>query len=108
MSDTLRSSRDVIIRTADKKAAVRFYQDVLNLKVTMRNDRVVGFETGAIQLFVEGGEPLPAVLDFLVSDVQKTKRRLVAAGCTVIEENAAIPRCYIRDPFGLLFNLGQA
>jgi catechol 2,3-dioxygenase-like lactoylglutathione lyase family enzyme len=107
MGESLRSSRDVIIRTADMNAAVDFYEHILGLAVTMRSDAVVGFETGAIQLFVEGGEPLPAVLDFLVPDIQEAKQRLVAAGCAVIEENPAVPRCYVRDPFGLLFNLGQ-
>jgi hypothetical protein len=47
------------------------------------------------------------VLDFLVHDVQATKAALVAAGCTIVEENPSIPRCYLRDPFGLLFNLGR-
>ena len=107
MSDNLRSSRDVIIRTPDLSAASEFYQNVLGLSVTMRGDKIIGFETGAIQLFVESGEPLPAVLDFLVSDIEATKRRLLAAGCSIIEENPAVPRCYVRDPFGLLFNLGQ-
>jgi len=26
----------------------------------------------------------------------------------VLEEDAAVPRCYLRDPFGLVFNLGLA
>jgi hypothetical protein len=28
--------------------------------------------------------------------------------CSVQEENDSIPRCYIRDPFGVVFNIGQA
>jgi catechol 2,3-dioxygenase-like lactoylglutathione lyase family enzyme len=107
MSDTVRSSRDVIIRTPDLRAAFAFYRDVLGLALTMSNDKMIGLETGAIQLFVESGEPLPAVLDFLVPDIDATKTKLVAAGCTIIEENPSVPRCYVRDPFGLLFNLGQ-
>jgi predicted enzyme related to lactoylglutathione lyase len=48
------------------------------------------------------------VIEFLVPDVEAEKRRLIAAGCTVQEENASIPRCYIRDPYGVVFNIGQA
>jgi len=107
MTQLVRSSRDVIVRTPDVKAAAEFYGKVLGLAVTQRIGDIVGFETGALQLFVEQGDPLPAVLDFLVKDVQATKAALVAAGCTIIEENPDIPRCYVRDPFGLLFNLGE-
>jgi len=43
-----------------------------------------------------------------VLDIHAAKRRLIDAGCTIQEENPDIPRCYIRDPFGLVFNLAQA
>jgi catechol 2,3-dioxygenase-like lactoylglutathione lyase family enzyme len=107
MSQLVRSTRDVIVRTPDVKAATEFYQNVLGLAVTQRAGEIVGFETGTLQLFVEPGAALPVVLDFLVEDVQATKAVLVAAGCVIIEENPSIPRCYVRDPFGLLFNLGE-
>jgi len=42
-----------------------------------------------------------------VPDIKTAKQQLVAAGCTVIEENPTVPRCYIRDPFGLVFNIEQ-
>jgi len=29
-------------------------------------------------------------------------------GCTVIEESPEIPRCYIKDPYGMIFNVGQS
>jgi catechol 2,3-dioxygenase-like lactoylglutathione lyase family enzyme len=107
MSELVRSTRDVIVRTPDAKAAAEFYQKVLGLAVTQRAGDIVGFETGTLQLFVEQGDALPVVLDFLVQDVQATKAVLVAAGCVIVEENPNIPRCYMRDPFGLLFNLGE-
>lgn len=107
MSELIRSTRDVIIRTPDAKAAAAFYQQVLGLAVTQRVGHIVGFETGALRLFVEQGDALPTVLDFLVQDVQATKAVLVAAGCLIVEENPSIPRCYMRDPFGLTFNLGK-
>jgi catechol 2,3-dioxygenase-like lactoylglutathione lyase family enzyme len=107
MDDRVRSSRDVIVRTPDLKAAAEFYQKVMGLTVTQRTGNIIGFETGALQLFVEQGNALPVVLDFLVRDVQATKAVLVAAGCSIVEENPNVPRCYVRDPFGLLFNLGE-
>ena len=68
----------------------------------------MGFETGSFCLYVEKGTQHGPVFDFLVADVQAEKHRLVAAGCVVLEESTAIPRCYLRDPHGVVFNLGQA
>ena len=108
MASTVVSSRDVIIRTEAFTDAVNFYRSILGFKVANPGDPIVGFETGSIRLYVEQGKPHGPVFDFLVADVQATKQRLIAAGCTVVEENPAVPRCYLRDPFGLVFNLGKA
>src|SRR5713226_5083958 len=77
-------------------------------KAPVSKPTIVGFETGAFCLYVERGKEHGPVFDFLVPDIQKAKRQLVAAGCTVIEENPKIPRCYIRDPYGMIFNLEQS
>jgi len=68
----------------------------------------MGFETGAFCLYVEQGREHGPVFEFLVPDVEAAKRRLVDAGCLVVEEDAAIPRCYMRDPYGVVFNIGRA
>lgn len=36
------------------------------------------------------------------------KRSLLSAGCTVREEDPSVPRCYIRDPHGLVFNIEES
>jgi predicted enzyme related to lactoylglutathione lyase len=108
MKNKFRASRDVIIRTDAWDKAVKFYGSVLGLAVTHRSKTLMGFETGSFCLYVEKGKPHGPVFDFLVPDIQAAKRALVAAGCSVVEENPSVPRCYIADPFGLVFNLGQA
>ncbi len=108
MKKTFRSTRDVIIRTEDWAKATKFYKSVLGLAVTHRSKTLMGFETGAFCLYVEKGEEHGPVFEFLVPDVQAAKRKLVAAGCTVVEEDPSVPRCYIRDPYGVVFNIGQA
>jgi predicted enzyme related to lactoylglutathione lyase len=101
------STRDIIIHTAEFDEAVRFYRDVLGLATTMNSEKLVGFETGAFQLFVDGRSPLRTgpVFEFCVADVGATKKKLLAAGCELVSEDASIPRCYIKDPHGLMFNL---
>ena len=104
----IRSSRDVIIRTRDWPEALRFYETVLGFPLFMREATLAGFDTGSIRLYVEAGDPHGPVFDLLVADVAATRDRLLAAGCTLLEEDPAVPRCYLRDPFGLTFNLGRA
>src|SRR5277367_1669418 len=104
----LHPSRDVIIRTEAWEQATRFYETTLRLPVAHRNPNLIGFEMGAFRLYVERGPGHGPVFEFLVSDVQAAKSRLIAAGCTVEEEDPSVPRCYLRDPFGLVFNIGVA
>jgi catechol 2,3-dioxygenase-like lactoylglutathione lyase family enzyme len=97
----------VILRTARWKQAREFYERVLGLKVAAETGTIFRVDAGAIRLFVEEGDPHGPVFDFLVPDVQAAKSHLLAAGCVLVEENPSIPRCYLRDPFGLVFNLGR-
>ena len=109
MVDSFHSTRDVIIRTETFDEAVRFYETVLGLPVTLRKEGLVGFETGSFQLFVESGTSSHgAVFEMRVPDVAAAKKSLTSSGCVVIEENSRVPRCYMRDPFGLVFNLERA
>jgi predicted enzyme related to lactoylglutathione lyase len=108
MFDTFKASRDIIVRTENWSEALKFYGSVLGLPITEKGETIVGFETGSFCLYVEQGKEHGPVFDFLVPDIEAAKRQLIAAGCTVIEENPKIPRCYIRDPYGLIFNVGQS
>jgi len=107
MIQSFKSSRDIIIRTQHWQEAIQFYSSILGLPITHRYPRIVGFESGSFSLFVEKGNEHGPVFEFLVQNVQATKQALIAAGCVVIEEDPAVPRCYIRDPYGLVFNIAQ-
>ena len=100
------ASRDVIIRTKAWIEAVKYYESVLGLTVTHRGKNVVGLEAGGLCLYVENGEQQGPVLELLVSDVAAAKARLLSAGCSLVEEDASVPRCYVRDPYGLTYNIG--
>ncbi|HUA80133.1 MAG TPA: VOC family protein [Dyella sp.] len=106
MTASMHSSRDIIIRTDDWAAAIAFYTSTLGFEAVHRDENMVGFETGSFRLYVEKGQAHGPVFDFLVPDVQAAKEALLASGCMLIEEDASVPRCYLRDPFGVTFNLG--
>lgn len=40
-----------------------------------------------------------------VDNVEETKVRLVKNGCEIIKDEPGFPRCYVKDPFGLIYNL---
>jgi predicted enzyme related to lactoylglutathione lyase len=105
---TIKATRDLLIQIDDLKVATAFYEETLGLSVFMRSPGMTGLEAGALRLFLEEGAPLGPIPEFLTPDVAALRDRLVAAGCAVVEENPAIPRCYIRDPYGMVFNLGPA
>lgn len=103
-----RSTRDVILQTASWNEARSFYSHVLGLPIAHEDADLVGFESGAFRLYVEPGALPGPVFEFLVPDVDAAKARLVAAGCEVCDEDPQLPRCYLRDPFGLVFNIGAS
>jgi catechol 2,3-dioxygenase-like lactoylglutathione lyase family enzyme len=108
VANPFQSSREVIIRTEAWAEATTFYGSVLGLPVVHQSENMIGFETGEFCLYVEKGKEHGPVFEFLVPDVQAAKRLLLSAGCTVQEEDDSVPRCYIRDPYGVVFNIGQA
>jgi len=99
------STRDVIIRTNRLESAKAFYQNVMGFELFEQTERLLGFETGSFRLFVEAGSAHGAVFDFVVDDISDAKMQLVEHGCSVEEENPSVPRLYLRDPFGLVFNI---
>jgi len=108
MNLKFQSTRDVIVSTDAFAEATRFYGSVLGLPLTDHGESLKAFETGAFCLYVENGPRHGPVFELLVADVQAAKLQMVAAGCTVVEEDPGVPHCYVRDPFGVVFNLGRA
>ncbi|SEB82274.1 VOC family protein [Terriglobus roseus] len=99
------TTRDILLQTPHLQQATDFYRDVLGLEVFLTTPGMVGMEAGSFRLFLEDAEPLGPVLEFLTDDFDTTRRDLLDHGCTLIVEDPEIPRCYLRDPFGLIFNL---
>jgi hypothetical protein len=58
-----------------------------------------------INLFIERGPALGPVLEVTVDSVEEAKARLAKNGCQVVKDEPEFPRCYVRDPFGLIYNL---
>ncbi len=66
---------------------------------------MIGLHGKHINLFIVPGPPLGPVLEVTVDDVEKAKAQLVRNGCEIVKDEPDFPRCYIRDPYGLIYNL---
>jgi predicted enzyme related to lactoylglutathione lyase len=105
MNDRQLSSRDILIQTEDIDTACSFYEQQFGLTSFMRQPDLIGLEAGAFRLFLERAQAYGPVFEFFVDNLEDAKARLVASGCRVEAEDPSIPKCYIRDPFGLTFNI---
>jgi predicted enzyme related to lactoylglutathione lyase len=100
-----RFGADILIQAQDPEEAARFYVNHLGFEVTDANPKMIGLHGEHINLFIEPGPSLGPVLEVTVGNVAEMKQRLVEQGCEVVKDEPNFPRCYIRDPFGLIYNL---
>jgi len=103
----VRATSDVMLRTQDVAAAKSYYADVLGFPIVVDVEKLLGFDLGGFVLYFEHGADNGAVFEFQVPDVAEARERLLAQGCVLLEEDPKIPRCYLRDRFGLIFNVTQ-
>jgi catechol 2,3-dioxygenase-like lactoylglutathione lyase family enzyme len=101
----VKATKEVIFRAPDLRSVKHYYFERLGLPIVLEKSDMIGFTAGALNLYFERGEPNGAVFELTVDDVAQTKAKLIAAGCEILEENPAIPRIYVRDPFGVVFNI---
>jgi hypothetical protein len=96
---------DILIQAPDHKIAAFFYVEQLGFEITGETPHLVSLHGEHINLFIEKGPALGPVLEVTVGSVQEAKLQLVQNGCEIIKDEPDFPRCYIRDPFGLIYNL---
>jgi catechol 2,3-dioxygenase-like lactoylglutathione lyase family enzyme len=102
-----RFGADILIQALDPRKAAGFYVEHLGFEITDDNPNMIGLHGQHINLFIEPGPPLGPVLEVTVDSVADGKQRLVDLGCEVVKDEPGFPRCYIKDPFGLIYNLTQ-
>ncbi len=98
---------DILIQAPDPQKAARFYVDQLGFEITDNDPKMIGLHGKHINLFIEPGPALGPVLEVTVGDVEKARARLVKNGCEIVKDEPDWPRCYIKDPYGLIFNLSK-
>jgi catechol 2,3-dioxygenase-like lactoylglutathione lyase family enzyme len=98
---------DILIQAEDPMKAARFYVKELGFKVTAKTSNLVSLHGKKINLFIERGPALGPVLEVTVRSLEEAKTNLKKKGCRVIKDEPDFPRCYIKDPNGLIYNLTE-
>jgi catechol 2,3-dioxygenase-like lactoylglutathione lyase family enzyme len=96
---------DILIQAPDPEQAAAFYVDQLGFSITGTDPNMISLHGKHINLFIEKGPALGPVLEVTVPNVAEARRRLVDYGCEVVKDEPEFPRCYVRDPCGLIYNL---
>jgi hypothetical protein len=96
---------DILIQAEDPKSAALFYVKQLGFEITDDNPNMMALHGENINLFIEPGPALGPVLEVTVPSVEEAKLRLVKNGCKIVKDEPDFPRCYVQDPFGLIYNL---
>ena len=99
---------DILVQTDDPQKAGQFYKQTLGFEISEERADLVSLRGPKLNLFLERGPKLGPVLEVFVDDVAAAKSALIAQGCEILKDEPAFPRCYVQDPFGLIFNLAQA
>ena len=86
-------------------SAALFYVKQLGFEITDETPNMISLHGENINLFVERGPVLGGVLEVTVDNVEDAKARLVKNGCEIVKDEPDFPRCYVKDPYGLIYNL---
>jgi catechol 2,3-dioxygenase-like lactoylglutathione lyase family enzyme len=105
---TFRMSPNVAVRTRRFLDAVDFYTNVLGFENRSTDPELADLDASPLNLFViEDHEFRGPVLELFVDDLEEARAVLVANGCEVLRWRGKGQDCYIKDPFGVIFNLWE-
>jgi hypothetical protein len=96
---------DILIQAQDPSEAASFYVHQLGFSITDEAPNMISLHGPNINLFIERGPALGPVLEVTVDSVEEAKHRLVKNGCAIVKDEPDFPRCYVKDPYGLIYNL---
>jgi len=87
--------------------AASFYVKELGFEITDKNSNIISLHGKNINFFIERGPTLGPVLEVTVKSVKEAKASLKKKGCTIVKDEPDFPRCYVKDPNGLTYNLTE-
>ena len=96
---------DIIFETEDPQSAAAFYVEQLGFEITDVTPNMISLHGNHINMFIERGPASGPVFEVTGDSVEEAKVRLVESGCKIVKDEPDFPRCYIKDHYGLTYNL---
>jgi catechol 2,3-dioxygenase-like lactoylglutathione lyase family enzyme len=100
-------SRCIAMQHPEEKQVLEFYRDVIGLEVVEGGPDGVELNADPYRLFLDGKEPRELIMELVVPDLEEARKELVTNGCNVERWEGKGKCCYIRDPFGQLYNIWE-
>lgn len=101
-------SPNVAVRTGRYQEALAFYEKVFGFENRSSDPLLGDFDATPLRMFViEDMEMEGLVHELFVKDLDAAREELVNHGCEVIRWHGKGQDCYIRDPFGVIYNLWE-
>jgi catechol 2,3-dioxygenase-like lactoylglutathione lyase family enzyme len=102
-------SPNVAVRTGSQFAeAVNFYSNILGFQNRSDDPKLGDLDAVPLRLFIEEDPEIRGpVMELFVDDLEEARKTLEASGCKVLRWRGKGGDCYIRDPFGVLFNVWE-
>jgi hypothetical protein len=97
---------DILLQSPDPRKVADFYVEQLGFAITSEVP-ILELKGANINLYIDEGPALGPVLEVFVPSVALANKRLIENGCILVLDEPAVPRCYVRDPFGLIYNLAE-
>ncbi|NQV15610.1 VOC family protein [bacterium] len=102
-------SPNVAVRTRQLSDAAEFYSKVLGFSNRSTNPKEVDLDAKPLNLFIiEDSEISGPIMELFVDDLEQARDELLENGCKVLRWRGKGQDCYIRDPFGVVFNLWES
>ncbi len=104
-----RLSNNIGFQVEDVEKAKLFYERVMGFKEPVQSDaEEVEFRSDHNSIFlIADTENLGPVMEIVVNNLDEAKARLVGNGCEIIRWEGKGKDCYVRDPFGMVFNVWE-
>lgn len=103
-----RMSPNIAVRTADYSDAVTFYSQVLGFPDRSEEPDLADLDANPLNLFIIKDEEIfGPVMELFVEDLESARDELTAHGCEILRWRGKGQDCYIKDPFGVIFNLWE-
>ena len=108
MKAPFRKSNHAAVLARDLRASKDFYETVMELELVNSTDKQLVFKTcDSFFYVIHDSDWTGTVLEFCVDDLDASRDRLGSKGCRVIKWEGKGKDCYLKDPFGMIFNLWE-